>query len=166
MTLVLGIDPGLNNTGWGLVSYRNNTFDYIASGTIKNAGALETSAKLKKIYDRLITVIEQEAPTECAIEDTFVNKNPRISLKLGYAKGVAMLAATQNNLQVFEYAPREIKSAFAGSGKANKDQMTGMLKYLLPKHQASTEHEVDALAIAICHINTVSFKIKLDNCPL
>ena len=162
MLLVLGIDPGLNNTGWGLVSYINNTFGYIASGTIKNGSAIETCLKLKNIYDKLINVIQKETPTECAIEDTFVNKNPRISLKLGYAKGVAMLAATKNNLQVFEYAPREIKSAFAGSGKASKEQMTGMLKYLLPLHKASSEHEVDALAIAICHINTESFKRKVE----
>jgi crossover junction endodeoxyribonuclease RuvC len=159
--IILGIDPGLNNTGWGVIRYVNQTFDYISSGTITNSGSIETDAKLKTIYDGLCDVIRKAQPTECAIEETFVNQNPRLSLKLGYAKGVAMLAAAQNNLKLFEYSPRLIKSAFAGSGKASKDQMGGMLKYLLPKHQASSEHEVDALAIAICHINTEAFNRKI-----
>jgi crossover junction endodeoxyribonuclease RuvC len=159
--IILGIDPGLNNTGWGLVGYTNNTFNYLGSGTITNSSAIETDIKLKTIYDELCEVIRKAQPTECAIEETFVNQNPRLSLKLGYAKGVAMLAAAQNNLKLFEYSPRSIKSAFAGSGKASKDQMMGMLKYLLPKHKASSEHEADALAVAICHINTEAFKRKL-----
>lgn len=163
MLLVLGIDPGLNNTGWGLVSYVNNTFSYVTGGTIKNKESFETGLKLKNIYNELISITEKENPTECAIEDTFVNKNPRVSLKLGYAKGVALLAATKSNLRVFEYAPREIKSAVAGTGTATKEQMLRMLKYLLPLHKASSEHEADALAIAICHINISSFKRKLES---
>lgn len=159
--IILGIDPGLNNTGWGVVRHVNQTFDYIASGTIVNAGSLEISIKLKNIYDALLEVIKQQYPAECAIEDTFMNRNPRLSIKLGYAKGVAMLAVAQNNLKITEYSPRAIKSAFSGSGKADKDQMIGMLKYLLPRHKAASEHEVDALAIAICHINTESFKLRL-----
>ncbi|NRA74179.1 MAG: crossover junction endodeoxyribonuclease RuvC [Rickettsiales bacterium] len=158
MTIVLGIDPGLNNTGWGIVSCKNNNFKYINCGTIVNHHKIETHLKLKKIYDTLDDIIKRESPIECAIEETFVNKNPRLSLKLGYSKAIAILAATQNNLKIFEYTPRAIKKAFAGSGKADKDQMTGMLKYLLPTHEASSEHEADALALAICHINTESFK--------
>jgi len=161
MELILGIDPGLNNTGWGIVSYINNCFGYVNSGTIVNRHALETCIKLKNVYEGLDEVIKKYSPDECAIEDTFVNKNPRVSLKLGYSKGVAMLVIAQNNLRVFEYAPRAIKSAFAGTGKATKDQMVNMLKYLLPRHKAASEHEADALAIAICHINTESFKRKV-----
>jgi crossover junction endodeoxyribonuclease RuvC len=159
--IILGIDPALNNTGWGVVSSINNCFDYIASGTIVNGGSDDISLKLKNIYDVLLEVIKQQSPTECAIEDTFMNRNPRLSIKLGYAKGVAMLAVAQNNLRITEYSPRTIKSAFSGSGRADKNQMTGMLKYLLPRHKAANEHEVDALAIAICHINTESFKLRL-----
>ena len=163
MTIILGIDPGLNNTGWGIVSYINNGFKYIKSGTIVNHHKTETPLKLKNIYNKLVNVIIEENPIECAIEDTFVNRNPRLSLKLGYSKAIAILAATQNNLKIFEYTPRAIKKAFAGSGKADKNQMTGMLKYLLPTHKASSEHEADALALAICHINTESFKQVLTN---
>jgi crossover junction endodeoxyribonuclease RuvC len=159
--IILGIDPGLNNTGWGIVSHFNNNFKYIASGTIVNPGAAEIGTKLQNIYQALCGVIQAQLPSECAIEETFVNRNPRLSLKLGYAKGVAMLVAAENNLKIFEYAPRQIKSAFSGSGKAGKDQMMGMLRYLLPLHKASNEHEADALAIAICHINLEGFKNRL-----
>jgi crossover junction endodeoxyribonuclease RuvC len=153
--LVLGVDPGLNNTGWGLVLCKNNIFEYIASGTIHNLMQVDTHLKLKAIYDGLIEVIERYLPVECAVEETFVNSNKRISLKLGYAKGTVLLVAAQKCLPIFEYAPCSVKKALTSDGQASKSQMSNMISCLMPRHNAQSEHEADALSIAICHINTL-----------
>jgi crossover junction endodeoxyribonuclease RuvC len=153
--LVLGIDPGLNNTGWGLVLCRNNAFEYVASGTIHNRMQLDTHIKLKAIYDGLFKVIERYLPIECAVEETYVNSNKLISLKLGYAKGTALLVAAQKYLPIFEYAPCAVKKALTSDGRASKNQMSSMISCLMPRHNAQSEHEADALGIAICHINTL-----------
>lgn len=153
--LVLGVDPALNNTGWGVVSCKNNTFDYIASGTIINAMESDTPTKLKIIHDAILKNIANYKPLECAVEETFVNRNPYLSLKLGYAKGIILLVAAEVNLPVFEYAPSLIKKALTNNGKASKERVASMVRCLLPRHKAQSDHETDALAIAICHINTL-----------
>lgn len=158
--LVLGIDPGLNNTGWGIVRCKSNTFEYIASGTVTNASEHGAAIRLKKIFDNLLQIIESYQPYECSVEETFVNRNPYLSLKLGYAKGVALLAASSKGLPVFEYAPCLVKKALTGNGSASKHQIANMIKCLMPHNKAQSEHETDALAIAICHINTLPVVIK------
>ena len=158
--LVLGIDPGLLKTGWGLVENRNNTLIYIASGVIKNKQDNTLDEKLKNIFINLDEIIKAYKPNAFSIEETFVNNNPLTSLKLGHARGVAMLAGAINDIKVFEYSANKIKKTVTGVGKANKDQIVMMVKILLPKKKEfDTEDEADALAIAICHINQNNFKI-------
>ncbi len=150
-SIILGIDPGLLNTGWGVIKKDGSFLSYIASGTIVTKSAEDMSHRLCKISSELETVINLYKPIECAIEETFVNKNPMLSLKLGYAKGVAILAAGKSNVSVFEYAPRLVKKSLVGSGSAEKNQIFYMVKQLMPLAKIANDHESDALAIAICH---------------
>ena len=150
---ILGIDPALIKTGWGLISIEGNTINYIASGTIKVNAKLPMAERLKGIYEELNKIIALYKPDEFAIEETFVNKNPVSSLKLGQARGVAMLTGSLNNLEVFEYSPNFIKKCVVGVGKAGKGQVMAMIKYILPVVELKGEDEADALAVAICHGN-------------
>lgn len=153
---VIGIDPGLIKTGWGVVEQENNNLKYIASGAIITNSKLPIAERLTNIFTKVDEVIKTYKPQVFSIEETFVNKNPNTSLKLGEARGVAILAGGMNNLQVFEYSPNLIKKTITGVGKANKDQVVMMVKCLLPLSNTKTEDEADALAIAICHINNSS----------
>jgi len=151
---IIGIDPGLSMTGWGIINMRGNKLEYIASGTIKTNPSDNIGYRLKKIYTELCDVIKLHNIAECAIEETFVNKNPSSSLKLGQARGIAILAASNANINVTEYAPRLVKKALVGTGRAEKHQVAIMVKHLLPRVILNTDHESDALAVAICHANT------------
>ena len=165
--IILGVDPGLLNTGWGIIKKDGNSLFYIATGTIITKSSDEMSYRLCKISDELTKAINLYNPTECAVEETFVNRNPMLSLKLGYSKGVTMLTAGKSNLSVFEYAPRLVKKSLVGSGRAQKDQVFYMVKQLLPLAQITNDHESDALAIAICHAhmkNSYSYLSKQTLC--
>lgn len=151
--IVLGVDPGLIKTGFGVVSFNNNNLKYVASGTIFTDTKISIELRLKNIYDELTKIIKEYKPDFFSIEETFVNNNPISSLKLGQARGVAILCAGENNLKVFEYKPNTIKKSVTGVGKATKDQVGMMVKTLLPAVDLKTEDEADALAIAICHVN-------------
>ena len=157
--IVLGVDPGLIKTGFGIVAFINNNLKYIASGTIFTDTRMSIESRLKNIYDELTKIIKEYKPDFFSIEETFVNNNPISSLKLGQARGVAILCAGENNLKVFEYKPifeykpNTIKKSVTGVGKATKDQVGMMVKTLLPVVNLKTEDEADALAIAICHVN-------------
>ena len=151
--IVLGIDPGLIKTGFGVVDFKDNNLKYIASGTIFTDASLSIEFRLKNIYDKINDIIKQYRPDFFSIEETFVNNNPTSSLKLGQARGVAILCAGENNIPVFEYKPNTIKKTVTGVGKAAKNQIGMMIKCLLPAVDLKTEDEADALAIAICHIN-------------
>ncbi|MDR1499100.1 MAG: crossover junction endodeoxyribonuclease RuvC [Rickettsiales bacterium] len=151
--IVLGVDPGLIKTGYGVIKVEKNTLFYIASGTIFTNVKLPMADRLKNIFGEINNVINLYNPDFFSIEETFVNKNPTSSLKLGQARGVAILAAGMNNLKVFEYKPNAIKKSITGVGKAAKEQIGMMIKCLLPSANAKTEDEADALAIAICHAN-------------
>lgn len=160
--LVLGIDPGLNSTGWGVVAQQGSKLIYIASGVVAIDSKEPIAKKLLLINTAIATHIDIYKPTGFAIEETYVNNNALSSLKLGQARGVAILAAAQAGLDVFEYAPRFVKKSIVGSGGADKIQVTAMIGRLLS--QKITDHnEADALAIAICHINCRKFyeKVKL-----
>ena len=130
--IILGIDPGLVNTGWGVITSAGSRLTHIAGGTVITKSTDQMAERLKRIYNEILRVMEHYKPMECAIEETFVNKNPMLSLKLGYGEGVAILAAGVSNIPIFEYAPRLVKKALAGSGAAEKGQLTFVIKQLMP----------------------------------
>lgn len=150
---VLGLDPGLRRTGWGIVQATGNRLQYIASGTVTSDARTSTPARLAQLYDGVLKVIELHRPHCAAVEEVFVNKNPASTLKLGQARGVVMLAPALRGLEVTEYAANLIKKSVVGSGHAQKDQIAMMLRVLLPGAAHDDPDAADALAAAICHIH-------------
>ncbi len=148
---LLGIDPGLQKTGWGIISSENNSLKFIASGLIKTNAKHKMSARLATLYHGLTSVIDEWAPVETALEETFVNKNPASALKLGQARGVLLMSPALKGLSVSEYGANKVKKSVVGSGHASKDQMMMMVKTLLPSCGTLSEDEADALAVAITH---------------
>jgi len=153
VTRILGIDPGLANTGWAVIESHSSKISFIAAGTIATTTSISTANRLLAIYEGISSVITQYSPEEAAIEDSFVNNNPLSSLKLGQARAASILAAISAKITIAEYAPRLVKKAVVGSGRAEKEQIGGMIKYLLPTANFKNDHEADALAIAITHSN-------------
>jgi crossover junction endodeoxyribonuclease RuvC len=148
---IIGIDPGLRRTGWGVVESDGVRLTYVASGLLASNGDDDLAYRLRELYEGLCGVIAGFKPQEAAIEETFVNKDPRSTLKLGQARGMALLAPAQRGLRVAEYAPNVIKKAVTGTGHAEKRQIQAMVRFLLPKATFDSADEADALAIAICH---------------
>ncbi len=148
---ILGIDPGLRNTGWGIIEQDGSKLHFIACGTIKSDEKRELSERLRQLHDGLQGVMTSFTPDEVAVEETFVNKDARATLKLGQARGIAMLVPALAGLSVGEYAPNLVKKTIVGSGHADKDQIHMMVKVLLPKSDAKTPDAADALAIALTH---------------
>lgn len=164
MVRIIGIDPGLRNTGWGIIEQEGQRLVYVADGSVHSEADADLSVRLLQIHTQLLDVITRFAPEEAAIEETFVNKDARATLKLGQARGAAMLAPAIHGLVVSEYAPNQIKKSVVGAGHAEKDQVKHMVKMLLPKAQMNTADSTDALAIAICHAHhrkPVSLKAAL-----
>ena len=148
---ILGIDPGLVCTGWGIVEKRNESYYSIAYGTISTKSKESLAKRLAQIHSGLIKIIDKYNPSALSIEDVFVKKNIRSALMLGHARGVAMLAGVQANLSVIEYTPREVKKAITGRGGASKEQVQFMLKTLLNLKELPTPLDAsDALSIALC----------------
>lgn len=155
--IILGVDPGTICTGYGIIKYEQNETFHIAAGTILLPAVKELSPRLEVIYDRLNSLIKKYNPDEFAIETAFYGKNVQSALKIGYARGVSLLAAVHNRVPAVEYAPREIKKAVVGKGAASKQQVQFMIKAILDLPDTKMEYdESDALAVAICH----SLKIK------
>ena len=148
---ILGIDPGLRRTGWGLVESDGNRLIYVACGSFATSDKADLGTRLVAIHDGLTHVIEQFAPHEAAVEQTFVNTNAAATLKLGQARGIAMLVPARAGLTVAEYAPNLVKKTIVGAGHGEKAQIRMMIGVLLPKAEPETEDAADALAIAICH---------------
>jgi crossover junction endodeoxyribonuclease RuvC len=151
MVRIIGIDPGLRNTGWGIVAAEGSRLSYVADGSVHSDADGPLAGRLLQIHERLLEVLKAFAPDEAAIEETFVSKDARATLKLGQARGVAMLAPASLGIPVSEYAPNVIKKSVVGAGHAEKDQVKHMVRLLLPKAELNTPDSVDALAIAICH---------------
>ena len=149
--IILGIDPGLRHTGWGLVAQSGNRLSFIAAGRINPAPELPMAARLLVLAQGIGDVVRLHAPHEAAIEETFVNKNPRSALLLGQARGSAMLALAQNGLSVAEYAANRIKQSVTGHGHADKTQIQAMIGILLPGSGKLAPDAADALAVAITH---------------
>jgi crossover junction endodeoxyribonuclease RuvC len=148
---IIGIDPGLRRTGWGIVESAGNALRFIAAGTIRSDDKAPLAARLCQLHDGLADVLARTAPDEAAVEQTFVNKDATATLKLGQARGIAMLVPARAGLLVAEYAPNAVKKAVIGVGHGEKKQIHMMVKVLLPKATFDGDDSADALAIAICH---------------
>jgi crossover junction endodeoxyribonuclease RuvC len=149
--IILGIDPGLNRCGWGLIVSEGSRLTHIAHGVITPKPQQQLASRLHDLFEGLSAVIEQHQPHQCAVEETFVNSNARAALALGQARGVALAAAARGGVQVAEYAPTTIKKAIVGSGGADKDQIAFMVRRLLPTAGAVSADAADALGVALCH---------------
>ncbi len=148
---ILGIDPGLRRTGWGLIESDGNRLIHLACGSLETSERASLGARLVAIHDGLVAVIARYHPQEAAVEATFVNANAVASLKLGQARGIAMLVPAKCGLEVAEYAPNAVKKAIVGAGHGEKAQIRMMIGVLLPKADPQSEDAADALAIAVCH---------------
>lgn len=148
---ILGLDPGLRITGWGIIEVEGNRMSHVADGAVKSDAKRDLAERLVQLYEGLEMVIRRYGPLEAAVEETFVNKNPTSTLKLGQARGVVMLTPAQAGLSVFEYTPNQVKKTVVGSGHAQKEQVQMMVKTLLPQAKIELADAADALAVAICH---------------
>jgi crossover junction endodeoxyribonuclease RuvC len=148
---ILGIDPGLRRTGWGVVALDGNRLSFLACGSLMTDEKAELAVRLLTIHDGLRRVVDEHAPHEAAVEATFVNKDASATLKLGQARGIAMLVPAMSGLPVAEYAPNLVKKTIVGAGHCEKAQIRMMIGVLLPKADPQSEDAADALAIAVCH---------------
>ena len=148
---ILGIDPGLRRTGWGVVEIDGNRLTYVGCGSVATNDKAALSERLLAIHDGLYRIIEEFTPDEAAVESTFVNKDAVATLKLGQARGIAMLVPARASVPVAEYAPNLVKKSIVGSGHGEKAQIRMMIGVLLPKADPQTHDAADALAIAVCH---------------
>jgi crossover junction endodeoxyribonuclease RuvC len=147
---LLGLDPGLRLTGWGVIDAEGNRLRHVAHGVVKVAGDRSLAERLNDLFEGVVAVIAQQSPVEAAVEETFVNVNPSSTLKLGQARGVVLLAPARAGLPVFEYAANLVKKSVVGAGHADKRQVAMMVGRLLPGVDATAD-AADALAVAICH---------------
>ena len=149
--VILGIDPGLRHTGWGIVAQNGNRLSFIAAGQISPSPDLPMTGRLLTLAEGIADIVRAHAPTEAAIEETFVNKNARSALLLGQARGSAILALAQQGLTVAEYSANRIKQSITGHGHAEKTQIQAMIAILLPNSGKLAADAADALAVAITH---------------
>lgn len=150
MSIILGIDPGSRITGYGVIREEKSGLAYLDSGCIRTTGDC-LSRRLLDIFNGICQLLETYQPNEFAIEEVFMHQNASAALKLGHARGVAMVAAASHRLEVCEYSPREIKQTLVGHGGAEKEQVKHMVMNILHLHRAPQADASDALAIAICH---------------
>jgi crossover junction endodeoxyribonuclease RuvC len=148
---IIGIDPGLVRTGWGVIDFDGVRLTYVASGTVRPRTDAELADRLAALFSGLESVVARWRPEEAAVEQTFVNRDAHATLKLGHARGVALLIPARAGLSVAEYAPNAVKKTVVGSGHAEKTQIRAMIGFLLPKASPDTADAADALAIAITH---------------
>ncbi len=148
---IIGFDPGLRVTGWGVIEVVRGKLIHIANGSVASNGSLSLAERLLELDEGLRAVLMQWQPLEASVEKSFVNKDGVATLKLGQARAISLLAPARFGISVAEYSPNEVKKTVAGAGHADKRQILAMLSMLLPKADISNEHAADALAIAICH---------------
>ena len=158
---IIGIDPGLRRTGWGVIDVEGNRLSFVACGSVASDDKAALAARLVTIHDGLVRVIEQFHPAEAAVEATFVNKDATATLKLGQARGVALLIPARAGIQVAEYAPNLVKKTIVGAGHSDKVQIRMMVGVLLPKADPKSDDAADALAIAVCHAHHRSAALVL-----
>ncbi|EJF89738.1 crossover junction endodeoxyribonuclease ruvC [Bartonella vinsonii subsp. arupensis OK-94-513] len=148
---IIGIDPGLRHTGWGVIDLLGNRLQFIAAGTVSSHVKCDLASRLCQLYRGLSEIVHQFMPHEAAVEHVFVNKDATATLKLGQARAVALLVPAQANLPVFEYAPNKVKKSVIGVGHGAKEQIHMMVKVLLPRAEFDSNDAADALALALCH---------------
>jgi crossover junction endodeoxyribonuclease RuvC len=151
--IILGLDPGLGTTGWGVIRKEGNRLSHIDNGEITTDPKLPLANRLVMIDEKLRAILDHFRPDQAAVEEVFVNKNPQSTLKLGQARGVVLLNAAQHRTPVTEYAARLVKKSVVGTGKADKKQIEAMLRILMPGLKLAGEDAADALAVAITHAN-------------
>jgi crossover junction endodeoxyribonuclease RuvC len=148
---ILGIDPGLRRTGWGMIACAGNRLMYVACGAVETDDKASLAERLVAIHDGLARIVDEFRPDEAAVEATFVNRDAVATLKLGQARGIALLVPARAGVMVAEYAPNLVKKTIVGAGHAEKAQIRLMVGVLLPKADPQSEDAADALAIAVCH---------------
>ena len=151
MIRLLGIDPGLRFTGWGLIEAEGNRLRHRADGVIATDASVPVPERLRTLHDALAALLAEHRPDEAAVEETYVNRNGAATLKLGYARGVALLAPALAGIPIAEYAAKSVKLAVVGTGGADKAQVQMMVRRLLPGALMRRSDAADALAVAICH---------------
>lgn len=150
---IVGLDPGLRRTGWGIVEAEGSRLRHVAHGVIATDARATTAGRLTQIFRGIEAVFDAHAPDEAAVEEIFVNKNPGSTLKLGQARGVAMLVPAMRGVTVAEYAANLVKKSLVGAGHAEKNQVIHMVRLLLPSAGVVEPDAADALAVAICHVH-------------
>jgi len=158
MTIILGIDPGLGTTGWGVIRYQGNRLSHIANGQIRTNAKAPLPSRLLELDTAIAAIVTDYRPDAAAIEEIYVNKNPQTTLKLVQARGGLLLSLARAGLSVGEYAPRLIKKAIVGTGAAEKVQIDAMVQRLLPGVQIAGPDAADALAVAITHAHLAGFE--------
>jgi len=148
---ILGIDPGLRKTGWGVIVSEGSKIGFVACGCVESEAGLSLAERLRQLHDGLTRIVVSHAPDEVAVEETFVNRDPQSALKLGQARGVALVVPALAGLSVAEYAANLVKKTVVGVGHADKKQVQMMIRVLLPKAETRSADAADALAVAICH---------------
>ncbi len=161
MIRLVGIDPGLRFTGWGVIAVDGNRLCHLADGVIATDGDAKVPDRLKCIHDALTALFLLHRPHEAAVEETYVNRNGAATLKLGYARGVALLAPALVGIPVLEYGAMAVKQAVVGTGGASKDQVAMMVRRLLPGATLRRADASDALAVAICHAHHRSSRLRV-----
>jgi len=158
---VLGLDPGLGTTGWGLIEAEGNRLAHIANGQIKTDASAPLPRRLSALADLLEALIADHSPEEAAVEEVFVNQNPQSTLKLGQARGVALMCAARAGIEVGEYSPTLVKKAVVGTGGADKTQVHAMVSRLLPGVKIAGPDAADALAVAITHAHHLASRRRM-----
>jgi len=148
---ILGLDPGLRKTGWGVIVSEGTKLSFVACGVVESDEKRSLPERLRQLHEGIAAVIAAQAPEEAAVEETFVNRDPQSALKLGQARGVALVVPALAGLEVAEYAANLVKKTVVGVGHADKKQVQAMIRVLLPKAEAKSADAADALAVAICH---------------
>jgi crossover junction endodeoxyribonuclease RuvC len=159
---VIGIDPGSQTMGWGVVEGDGRRYSLVAYGSIRASAGMTFSARLLKMSNGFEEAIAQHRPDACALEDAFLATNVKVSMKLGQVRGVVLLAAERAGLEIYEYSPRLIKQTVVGYGNAEKHQVQEMVRLLLALKTAPSPHDAaDALAVAICHFHHAQFRERI-----
>lgn len=161
MPRIIGLDPGLRHTGWGVIESNSNRLSYVAHGVIHPPAKDPLGTRLAYLFEHLATVLDRYTPDMAAVEETFISKHVTSTLKLGMARGVVLLAPAHKKIPIGEYGANKIKKTIVGAGHADKNQMITMVGYLLPKAIDLTADAADALAVAICHAHHLTLHSKM-----